>query len=156
MKKPPPALDCAHAVEYAIVDDAVTFEQLYTLNVGGEWLGRVAQLAICQNLDEVEVMVFHCDRDWNVLGVAAGYNSIDEAKAKTERSYRGLSPKWVSTGYSRDDVTGYLAEHFKDMKCSFCGRLPMQYQSIVGTTVRICNHCVDEFHDALHRESQET
>jgi hypothetical protein len=156
MAMPPRVLDCAHAIEYAIVDGSVTFEQRHTLNVGGEWLGEVAQLAICRNLDETELMVFHCDRDWNVLGVAAGFDSIDEAKAKTERSYRGLRQKWVSTGYSRDDAASYLADHFKDVKCSFCGRLPMQYQSIVGTKVRICNHCVEEFHDALHREFKET
>ena len=156
MPMPPPALDCAHAIEYAVVDNSVTFEQRFTLNVGGEWLGEVPQLAICRNLDETELMVFHCGSDWKVLGVAAGFDSIDEAKAKTERSFRGLTPKWAPTGYSRDDAASYLAGHFKDMKCSFCGRLPMQFQSIVGTKVRICNHCVKEFYDALHGGSKET
>jgi hypothetical protein len=153
---PPPTLDCAHAIEYAIVDDSVAFEQRHTLNVGGQWLDEVPRLAICRNLDEAEFMVFHCDAEWNVLGVAAGYRSVEEAKAKTERSYRGLSSKWTATGYSREEAQKYLAEVFKDDKCSFCGRLPPEYQSAVGDTVRICNQCIDEFHEAIHSERKET
>ena len=153
---PPPALDCAHAIEYAIVDDTVSFEQRHTVNVGGEWLGEVPRLAVCRNLDEAKFMVFHCDHEWNVLGVAAGYNSIEEAKAKTERSYRGVSAKWVATGYSRDEAAKYVAEQFKDKECSFCGRTPMQYRAIAGDKVRICNHCVEEFHQAMQRDYGET
>lgn len=66
MTMPPPALDCAHAIEYAIVDDTVKFQQRHTLNVGGEWLGEVPHLVICRNFDEAEFMVFHCNQEWNV------------------------------------------------------------------------------------------
>ena len=156
MTAPPPALDCAQAIEYAIVDAGVAFEQRHTLNVGGEWLGEVPRLAICRNLDESEFMVFHCDTEWNVLGVAAGYNSVEEAKAKTERSYRGLASRWVATGYSREEAQKNIAAIFKGHECSFCGRLPPEYQSAVGDAVRICNHCIDEFHEAIHSEREET
>ena len=156
MTLPPPALACAHAIAYAIVGDAVTFEQRHTLNVGGEWLGQVSNLAVCQNLEEAEFMVFHCDSEWNVLGVAAGYNTAEEAKVKVERSYHGIATKWMSTGYSREQATNYVAEQFKDQECSFCGRTPLQYQSIAGRAVRICNHCVDGFHEVMHGEFPET
>jgi len=72
MNRPPPALDCAHVIEFAATDETVTFEQRKTLNVGGEWLGEVPNLAICQNLNQTEFMVFHCNHAWEVLGVAAG------------------------------------------------------------------------------------
>jgi len=153
MTVPPPALDCAHTIEYAIVDDTVAFEQRHTLNVGGEWLGPVPKLAICRNLDETELVVFHCDTEWNVLGVAAGYNSVEDAKAKIERSYHGLASRWISSGYSRDEAASYVAEQFKGEECSFCGRSPLQCQSIVtGKTARICNHCVDKYYQATRRE----
>lgn len=150
MSLPPPALDSAHAIEYALVDDSVTFEQRHTLNVAGEWLGPVRRLAICQNFDETQFMVFHCDREWNVLGVAAGYKSVEEAKAKTERSYHGISTKWQPTGHSREEAAKYVADRLKGHECSFCGRTPHQYESCVGDSVRICNHCIDEFHAAIH------
>jgi len=152
---PPPALDCAHAIEYAVVDDSVHFEQRHWLNVGGEWLGAAPRLAICRNLDETQFMIFHCDNDWNVLGVAAGYDTIAEAKSRAERSYHGLSAKWIPTGHSHEEAVKYVKERFEGFECSFCGRLPLQYQSVVGDEVRICNHCIDEFYQAIHRETDE-
>jgi hypothetical protein len=153
MTLPPPALDCAHVIEYAIVDPSVRFEQRYTLNVDGEWLDEVPRLAICRNLDESKFMVFHCDNDWNVLGVAAGYNAIDEAKAKVELCYHGLSAKWTPTGHSIDEARRQVAAQFKGQECAFCGRPPWQCDAMVcntADTVHICNYCVDEYYDAIH------
>ncbi|MGH8760252.1 MAG: ClpX C4-type zinc finger protein [Burkholderiales bacterium] len=135
------------------MDDTVIFEQRHTLNVGGKWLDRVHRLAVCRNLDDVlEFMVFHCDDDWNVLGVAAGHKSLEEAKAKVERSYRGLAAKWLPSGYTREDAAKHVAEQLKGLECSFCGRTPLQYRAVAGDTFRICNHCVDEFHEVMHEE----
>jgi hypothetical protein len=156
MKKPPPALDCAHVIEFAIVDDTVVFEQRNTLNVGDEWLGCVPRLAVCRNLDETEYMVFHCNENWEVLGVAAGYSSVVQAKKRTERSYHGLAAKWVATGYTSAEVFEYVEVQFVDQKCSFCGRTPLQFRAVVGDTVRICNHCIDSFHEIIRRETKET
>lgn len=103
--RPPPALDCAHAIEYALVDDT---------------------------------------------GVAAGYASIAEAKARAERSYQGLSRKWKATGHPEEEARKYIAERFRDQACSFCGRVPPQYRALVGGKARICNHCIEQFHDAIH------
>ena len=153
MNTPPPALDCAQVIEFAIADETVTFEQRQTLNVGGEWLGRVPNLAICQNLDETDYMVFHCSREWVVLGVAAGYKTMEEAKQKTERSYHGITPKWTATGYSRDDAVKYVEAQFKDQICSFCGRNPSQFEAVAGNSVRICNRCVDSFYEIMHSAS---
>lgn len=153
--RPPPALDCAHVVEFAVLDETVVFEQRKTLNVGGEWLGQVPCLAICQNLDETEFLIFYCDLNWETLGVAAGYSSIEEAKQRVERSYRGLMRNWMQTGYSRDDAVTYLDGHFKEETCSFCGRDLRKVKSIASDAtkkVRICNVCVDGFHEQMHRE----
>jgi len=156
MSVPPPALHSTHALEYAIVDESVEFEQRHVLNVGGEWLGRVPRLAICEDFGERGFLLFHCDAEWNVLGVAAGYKSIAEVKARAERSYHGINGKWVPTGHSRAAAEKYVADAFKGWECSFCGRLPPQYEQLVGERVRICNHCINEFHQAIHSERDDT
>jgi hypothetical protein len=156
MSAPPSALHSTHAIEYAIVDETVRFEQRHVLNVGGEWLGEVPRLAICQDLHKDEFLLFHCDAEWNVLGVAAGYNSIAEVKARAERSYHGVSERWQPTSHSRASAEQSVADSFKGWECSFCGRLPPQYEHLVGESVRICNHCVDDFHEAIHKEADET
>jgi hypothetical protein len=90
MSKPPAALGNDHVIEYAIIDDEVTFEQRHVLNVGGEWLGAVLNLAICQSLDKSEFMVFHCNHKWEILGVAAGFKSIQAAKKKQSGHIMGF------------------------------------------------------------------
>ena len=155
MNPPPPVLDCAHVIEFAIADETVIFEQRKTLNVGGEWLGRVPCLAICQNFDNAEFLVFHCNLEWEALGVAAGYVSIEDAKQKMERSYDGLFAKWKVANYSRDDAVTYVDAQFKAQSCSFCGRNLRQVKSMAGDEadkVRICNNCVDGFYEGMHRE----
>ena len=95
---PSAILDSAKVLAFAIVDETVTFFNRKALYVDGELLGVVPKLAICRYEDEIELMVFHCDNDWNVLGVTAGHVIIGEAIQYTERSYIGLSEKWVNFG----------------------------------------------------------
>lgn len=156
MNRPPPALDCAHVVEYAITDKTVMFEQRHTLNVGGEWLGEVPNLAICQDFEKTEFLIFHCNPEWEILGVAAGYRSVQEAKDKIERSYHGITSKWVASEYSRDEAIKYVENQLKAKSCSFCGRTPLQFQAVAGDAVRICNLCVDSFYEAMHDSRNET
>jgi hypothetical protein len=66
--------------------------------------GRVPFLAICvafEKTDETEFAIQHCDRNWNPLGIAAGYTSIKEAKERIERSYHGISEKWSKQSISK-------------------------------------------------------
>ncbi|MDH5641903.1 MAG: hypothetical protein OEY28_11470 [Nitrospira sp.] len=156
MNRPPPALDCAHVIEYAVNDEEVTFEQRYTLNVGGEWLSEVSNLAICQNFGETEFMVFYCNSEWETFGVAAGYGTVQEAKERIERSYHGITSKWVASGYSRDEAVKYVERQLKDQSCSFCGRTPLQFQAVAGGVVRICNICVDSFYQTMHDSKSKT
>ena len=48
MEAPPPVLAGLYVVEYAEADTSIVFEQRRTLNVDGQWLGRLPCLAICQ------------------------------------------------------------------------------------------------------------
>jgi hypothetical protein len=150
---PPPVLDSARVLAYAVVDESVIYSERGCLFVDGKLLGPVPRLAICQKLGESEIMVFHCDNEWNVLGVAGGYSSVRDAKAAVESAYRGLSNKWADTSVTEDKAREFLKLEFSGEKCSFCGRLPIQAEQMISKgNLRICNKCVEEFHKIVHNK----
>lgn len=98
---PPRILAGAEVLEYAIVDDSVTFTGRLKLFHGDERVGRVARLAICKAPDAPELLVFHCDDEWDIKGIQAWNNpdcpivtTVEEAKARMESYYSGISIKW--------------------------------------------------------------
>jgi hypothetical protein len=93
MTHPPPIIAGLYVLEFAHADESVQFKQRHTLNVDGEWLGRVPNLAICQAFDSQEFMVQHCNEEWEPLGIASGYMSVIDAKDSTEQSYDGINEK---------------------------------------------------------------
>jgi hypothetical protein len=150
MQTPPPVLAGLYVVTYATADADVIFEQRQTLNVDGQWLGRMPFLAICQDFNSGEYLIQHCTEDWEPMGVAGGYASMDEAKARIERSYHGISNKWILANTSIEEARAINEAELLARACSFCGRTPLQYTTIIGDAVRICGHCVDEFYAAIH------
>jgi hypothetical protein len=98
---PPRVLAGTEVLEYAIVDESVSFTGRLRLFHGDEQVGPVPRLAICKPADMPELLVFHCDEEWNVLGIQA-WNSPDrptvttipEVKTRMERYYAGISAKW--------------------------------------------------------------
>jgi len=157
MESPPPYLSSAYVIEFAYADDSVIFEQRRTLNVGGEWLGRVPCLAICREFGrESEFLIAHCDEHWGHLGVAAGYASIEDAKSRVERSYHGISSKWVKSDVPMEEACARFEADLRAGGCSFCGRVIYDVRQMVGgDKVRICNVCVDEFYEAMHDDRNE-
>jgi len=113
-------------------------------------------LGICRcnkRLNGLRDAAQHCDEMWEPLGIAGGFRTVEEARQATERSYNGITTKWIDVTTTRDDA---LALHRADLKaasCSFCGRNPLEVSSMIGDEVRICNHCVESFHDALHSDT---
>jgi hypothetical protein len=154
VEAPPPVLAGFYVVAYAEADDSVTFEQRRTLNVDGNWLGRVPYLAICQEFDAPRFAVQHCTSDWAPLGIAGGYGSAEEAREAIERSYHGISGKWVLGATSLDEARSLYEEQLRAEACSFCGKTPPQVTTMVGHTVRICGQCIDDFYDAIHNDGR--
>jgi hypothetical protein len=154
MIRPPPALAGLRVVLYAEVSDDVIFEQRCTLNVDGKWLERVPYLAICQEFDEVEFAVQHCGVDWEPLGIAAGYKSVDKAKVAVERSYHGIAAKWVASTATLDEARSFYEAERRASACSFCGRTLGEVTAMVGDSVRICGRSIDDFHAAIHEGKQ--
>lgn len=83
--RPPPLLDSAKVIKYAVVDGSVEFTGQLCLYVGGKLLGKVPHLAICQNYKAKDYLLFFCNKKWKVLG-AAGYKSMKETKQRAERA----------------------------------------------------------------------
>jgi hypothetical protein len=102
--KPPPILDNAEVLEYAIVDASVRYTGSLHLFHGGERVGPAPCLAICRDPAVEGFMLFHCDKDWNVLGAQIWNNpdrpvasTVEDVKQRAEGYYSGISAKWRTT-----------------------------------------------------------
>jgi len=147
---PPPALACARVLHYAIIQEGVRCSGRTLLFVDGNEMGQVPCLAVCEGKKTVpEVLLFHCDSEWNVLGSSA-HPSANEAKAHAERIYAGLSSLWVDANVSEDAAEAYLDEVLS--RCSFCGRRFDHVEEMIAgqsEKAHICDCCIEEFHKNL-------
>jgi hypothetical protein len=148
---PPPVLDCARVIEYAVLNASVGFSGRTSLFVDGKELGRVPCLAICEDKGVPRgVVVLHCDLNWTVLG-CAGFGSVAEAKERAEHTYPGLSACWVHALVSEEETERYLDELFRNQRCSFCGRRADHVKQLLQrSNARICDRCVAEFHATMN------
>ena len=154
---PPPVLGFARVLSYATVDADVQFTGRRKIYVDGTELGPVPRLALCQNVDDDddEITLYLCDEEWNVLGVGGGADSLPAAKVDAEVSYLGIGRKWIDTSLSQDEARRWLEERFPSLLCSFCGRLPISFESLFrGHKSGICDDCVRRFHEVLPPEAK--
>jgi hypothetical protein len=86
-------LDSARVLHYANVDEDVAYAGRTLLFVDGKELGKVPNLAICEESASGGVLLFHCSRAWKVLGCSA-HKSVAAAKEKAEQIYPGLGDRW--------------------------------------------------------------
>lgn len=108
---PPPVLDCARVLQYAVLTPAVHFSGRSLLFVDGKELGQVPCLAICEDVRTADILLFHCSRDWCVMGCSA-HPSQEEARVNAESIYRGVSSEWQTLNVSRDKAEVYLNDLF--------------------------------------------
>src|SRR5262245_22403310 len=101
MDRPPPVLDSARVLEFAVVDSSVRFTGALHLYHGGERVGPVPCLAICRDPNVDGLLLFHCDKNWNVLGAQIWNNpdrpvvaTVEGVKERAEEYYSGISSKW--------------------------------------------------------------
>ncbi len=158
---PPPIIDSAKLLAYAVVDADVEYTDRIHLLVGGTKLGKVSRLAITENyVVPGDILLEFCDDDWSCKGVI-GHKSIDDAKAQAERGYRGITVKWKPSPYSDEQVAEYLrdsygvdptTEWWKDF-CSFCGEdIDLtERRAVASRNAVICEKCVVAFHTDLQQ-----
>jgi hypothetical protein len=152
MTSPPSAIDCARVLPFARVDAAVHYRGNTTLYVGGKLQGEVPCLAICKYRDHNEVLLFHCDNDWNSQGVSV-HATVSEAMSRAEQMYDGISRNWIDSKTSEEDAERYLDTIFEGQVCTFCAKRPDQVRQLYGGgRGHICDACIERFHRLLSEE----
>jgi len=111
---PPPVLNDFRVLEYAIVDETVQYTGRLHLYANDERIGPVPRLAVCEHLFNGDLLLLHCNEEWEVLAVQAWNGpagsptlSIDEIKHRAEDFYRGISAKWTALGTSMEEAKAY-------------------------------------------------
>jgi hypothetical protein len=149
---PPPVLDFARVIAYAILDDSVKWTGKQKIFVGDEQLGPVPRLALAQDVEgELEdILIFHCNDQWEVLGLT-GADSIEAAKAIAEHAYHGVTGRWIDTATTVEEARVWIRENHQHLFCLFCGRSPHELKSLLTQKLgAICDRCVEEFYHYLH------
>jgi hypothetical protein len=154
---PPPIIDSARVLQYVTVSADMEYTERIHLIVGGERLGRVPNLAICQNYcDPEDVLLLLCDMQWNSQGCIA-FTTVDEARLKAEGGYPAISGQWKSTPHGQSAVDDFLRDVYEvDPRsewwrhiCSFCQK-DVEGMAVSKGSATICLECVDSFHEAMH------
>jgi hypothetical protein len=145
---PPPVVDGARVLAFANVDKSVAFTDSGSLLVDGKPLGKVPCLAICE-ADDGAVLLMFCDKKWSSLGVV-GCASLARAKTRAEQDYVGISRKWIKASVTRRAAKQYLESLYRNQRCSFCGRTPLEVGQIIGgREARICDLCVRDLAESV-------
>ena len=157
---PPPIIDSARVLLYATVTADMEYTKRIHLIVGGERLGRVPNLAICQNYYVPEdVLLLFCDAEWNSQGCIA-FTTVEEAKLKAERDYPAIAGQWHATPHDQSAIDDFLRDVYEvDPKsewwrhrCSFCQK-DVEGMAVSKNSATICLACVDSFHEAMHADA---
>jgi hypothetical protein len=152
---PPPTLECSRVLEYAILDEPIRYSGHSNLFVGDKEVGPVPCLAICQRGKGPRVFLFHCDRDWTILGTS-GRDSLHAAKDAAERIYPGVSSAWIDAHITEEDAAKHINEIWGGgQRCVFCKRTPTDFENprfIQKNDAWICDSCVRACYELLQSE----
>lgn len=165
-KLPPPVIDSSRLLAFAFNDEEVEFTDRISLFVGEaealERLGEMPCLAICSSYPAPEdILLFFCDAQWEVRGTIP-FRSVEEAKLKAERGYKGISAKWQKSPYTEEETNEYLRDEYEvdpatkwwEMICSFCGKdFFAEGQGLAGPKAAICRECVENFYAHFQDEN---
>lgn len=163
---PPPIVNTAKVIVYAVNDSDVEYTNKIDLHVGTideglQRVGEVPNLVISSPYNQPEdFLLMFCDSSWEPLGVIS-FTTIEEAKIKAESGYTGISDKWISNPYSADQIDAFLRSEYQvDPKsewwttiCSFCGRNDSEFESVlVGKYASICKECVLSYAEIFNED----
>jgi hypothetical protein len=151
---PPPVLDHGRVLEYAVLNDRVEYSGHSLLFVDGKEVGPVPRIAICQSLNNPDIVLLHCDNDWNVLG-AGIFNSAGEAKSRAEKTYPGVATCWIKSHFTNEQVSKHLEEIWNGLHCVFCGKMPYEVERLIEKSgVGICDSCIEELYQMLREDPE--
>lgn len=98
----PPPIICVNdriLLEYAILTDRVGYNPDHRrIFMGDKPLWRLPCVAISQDKESSQIMLYCCESDWSPVGIA-GCKSVADAKRLAEKMYPGVSACWVEAGF---------------------------------------------------------
>lgn len=117
IEAPPPVIDCAKLLLFAINDSDVSYTGRLSLHIGippdMKQVGELPGIVILKPYNELEdFLIGFCDDFWEVQGVV-GTNSLEKAKRKAESYYAGIESKWRESPYSEEEIRQYLVREYE-------------------------------------------
>ena len=154
--KPPPTIGFYRVVEYAILDESISYHGHGGLFGGKKEVGPVPCLAICMVGKGPGVLLLHCNHDWTVRGISER-ESLGAARDFAEQIYPGVSSFWIDAHVTEEEA----AKHLKELgngQCIFCKSALDGENSrfIQKNDVWICESCVKECYELLQSDIQST
>lgn len=161
--EPPPIIHSARTICYAFNDESVEFTDRINLYVGAdaesmERVGEMPCLAICSNYCVPgDILLFFCNLEWEPKGTIP-FESIEEAKSKAERGYKGITDKWINLEISDNELERYLAEEYGvdpntewwKTECFICGRESSEVETMIaGKKGYICEECIKTCYEGI-------
>jgi hypothetical protein len=89
VENPPVELDGAEVVCYVVLSEKHRRTGVYRHYIGGELMGPVPALAVCQYAGAKSVYLFHCDERWKVIQDDS-CDSVEDALEQASVQYEGL------------------------------------------------------------------
>jgi hypothetical protein len=112
-------------------------------------------LAIVEDLKSGEIILLHCDQDWDLLGVGGKHESLAQAKRSAERAYLGISSRWIDARITQREALKFRAEMWRVNGAASATRIPPDFNKMVErNSVRICDLCIAKFQKILAEEPQ--
>jgi len=151
---PPPIIQSTRVLYYALVDASVRYTRRTILYVDGAEIDPVPRLAIARNLADDDILLLHCDEQWNCLGVS-GSGDVDAVLNQANLLYDGISTKWSKAPYRDVDYVKAIADDYASQRCSFCGCYHFELDGELmaeGRDAAICSRCVQRLHSAMSGE----
>lgn len=146
---PPPVIDTAKVIVFAIVGPEHVFNTEKALWVGDVRVGRVPKLAIAEGLNDTGFLILFCDEQWQSIAIVDA-KSLDDAKLRLSAFYPDIEGAWQTAPYGPADVERFIEATYGDLRCSFCDRWPFQVAALFeARSARICDACVKEYRDQL-------
>jgi hypothetical protein len=164
--KPPPIIDSAKLISFASNDEDVEYTDRINLHVGTTEndfvrIGEMPNLAITRTYYDNSYLLMLCDEGWNAEGVLH-FTTIEEAKAKAELGYKGISNKWKDSPYGQQEIDDFLRDVYEvdprsewwTMICSFCGKKDSEFEQLLqGKYASICRSCVKDFYEEFFSDT---
>ena len=128
---PPPIVDCAVVLAYAIHDDSIRYAGRTCTYVNGELVGpNVRRSVIGKNLSDPENYLFiYCDEQWNSLA-AVGYGELACAERCAERNYPGIEKVLVRVSPTGYEIESAWEAYWTGWRCSICRKWPHDVETM--------------------------